>query len=257
MDLNARLVDARVWRQRFVFFSVVFDHAYMCVNVFPWRSALYFFASVAFFLSLSADNKETGNGFSRQPQLRAERSSQPITVTLSCEGCNFFVSSASWFIFRRWPISACLAVEAQMRQLGEGCVCKEDKLLRHHISSSGSDLIYILLSAFSDCFAWCLPIASCGLSQITPSAYCECPTQTAFNPHASFCSVNTLVCWLCPISTKSVDSLQRRFLHSVSVRVMAECQDYQIIYHLFSFHYFHWWNLKSRHQGGFKVKVRL
>lgn len=58
------------------------------VFVFPRRSAVYFFASVAFFFSLQITRK-VEMGLSRQPQIRAERSLQLIAVTLSCEGCIF------------------------------------------------------------------------------------------------------------------------------------------------------------------------
>lgn len=43
----------------FLLCLVMCESVCVSVRLFPWRSALYFFASVAFF---SADNKESGNG---------------------------------------------------------------------------------------------------------------------------------------------------------------------------------------------------
>lgn len=121
----------------------------VCVflRVFPRRSAVYFFASVAFFF-FSADNKESGNG-SLSP---ATNPSRALIATNSCHfelrGLHFFVSLASWFIFWWWPTSACLAVEAQMQQLDEGRVLKKNwnakkkkKPLKHYIPPTGSDLM--------------------------------------------------------------------------------------------------------------------
>lgn len=76
-----------------MFFSVCLT---MCarVFVFPRRSAVYFFASVAFFF-FSADNKESGNG-SLAP---ATNPSRALIATNSCHfelrGLHFFVSLAS------------------------------------------------------------------------------------------------------------------------------------------------------------------
>ena len=67
-------------------FLCVFDH--VRVFVFPRRSAVYFFASAAFFFSLQITRK-VEMGLSRQPQIRAECSLQLIAVTLSFEACIF------------------------------------------------------------------------------------------------------------------------------------------------------------------------
>lgn len=159
------------------------------VFVFPRRSAVYFFASVAFFF-FSADNKESGNG-SLAP---ATNPSRALIATNSCHfelrGLHFFVSLASWFIFWWWPTSACLAVEAQMQQLDEGRVFKKKnwnakKKKKASEALHPSHWVWFDLF-FSRLLATAL-LSACrlfshSLSQMTPRTGHECPIQNAFKP---------------------------------------------------------------------------
>lgn len=130
MDLNARLVDAHVWRQQFVFSQFVWPCkgcwlACVCVFACFLGNQQFVFASVAFF---SADNKKSGNGsfsatatpsgelittnncHSEQPGLHLKKKKNLIVLSL--------------YLFFWWPILARLAVEAQMQYCDKEPVSK-------------------------------------------------------------------------------------------------------------------------------------
>lgn len=162
VDLNACLVDAHVWTQRFVFFPVCLT---MCVCVCMCFSGDQQFISLHQWLFSLQITRKVEMGLSQQPQLRLEHSSQLINVTLSCKGCIFglvclliyFLVMTYFSLFSCWSSDAtarwrmCNAKNPKMLKKG-------NKPLKCHVPPSGSDLIYILFQAFSNCFACCLSI---------------------------------------------------------------------------------------------------